>query len=57
MSPEVSKAAGTVAQVLGLAPGPTLTSLQQAAARAKSVEELPRWALNVLSVMRPQESK
>lgn len=52
MSPEVSQAAGLVAQALNLTSGPTLSSLQRAAEKARDISDLPGWALKVLSVIR-----
>lgn len=56
MTPQVSRAAGRVINALSLTSGPTLDELVLAAEQANNVEELPKWALNVLAVLPPDPS-
>lgn len=50
LSPEVSKAASTVIDRMGLVAGPVLDELLAAAESAATVDDLPLWARNVLAV-------
>jgi len=52
VNPDVSRAAALVKAVLNLEPGPELDELQQAAATAATVAELPSWARAVLTYAR-----
>lgn len=49
MTPDVSRAVATVKATLNLEPGPNLDALIAAAEQANTVDDLPQWALNVLS--------
>ena len=50
MTPEVSRAAAYVKESMQLVPGATLDELTAAAERARTVEDLPTWARNVLAL-------
>lgn len=52
MTPDVSEAVGQIVAGLSLTSGPVLDELQDAAATAKTVEELPQWARVALAGIR-----
>lgn len=51
MTPDVSRAVAAVKQRLELEDGPVLAELTAAAASARTVADLPGWAVNVLAML------